>query len=499
MSDRIRPISIAVAALGGQGGGVLAQWIVDLAEANGYMAQSTSVPGVAQRTGATIYYLEIFPRAEAEKAGKDPILALMPVSGDVDIVVASELMEAGRAVMRGFVSPDLTTLITSSHRVYAISEKEAMGDGRADDHEVREAARKAAKRLVLFDMQKAADETGSVISSILFGALAGSGALPFPREAYEETIRQTGKAVKPNLIGFARGFEGAEGKLPDTIEAPVPTSVPRLSDEAFAGRVNALPVPARENAAYGVARLVDYQDRAYADLYLDRLKSLAAKCEAAGDSDHKLMKEAARYLALWMGFEDVIRVADLKTRGERTEKVREEVRAAPGQYFYTVEFFHPRYDEFCDTLPAPIGRAFMKADWLRRLTAPLFAEGRLIQTAKLSGFLPLYFLSKLRRIRRSTLRYKRENGYIEAWLDKLGALAETDYALAAEMAQLPRLIKGYGDTHERGLTRYQAIMAHIDSLKGSADGADRLRALRDAALADEDGQSFHKAISPQAA
>ena len=56
-----RPIKLTIAALGGQGGGVLADWLIEIAEAEDYIAQSTSVPGVAQRTGATIYYLEFFP------------------------------------------------------------------------------------------------------------------------------------------------------------------------------------------------------------------------------------------------------------------------------------------------------------------------------------------------------------------------------------------------------------------------------------------------------
>ena len=49
----------------------------------------------------------------------------MPLPGDVDIVLASELMEAGRAVQRGLVTPDRTTLIASTHRVYSIAEKTA--------------------------------------------------------------------------------------------------------------------------------------------------------------------------------------------------------------------------------------------------------------------------------------------------------------------------------------------------------------------------------------
>ena len=58
-----QPIKIAILAMGGEGGGVLADWIVDMGEANGWYAQTTSVPGVAQRTGATIYYVELFPGA----------------------------------------------------------------------------------------------------------------------------------------------------------------------------------------------------------------------------------------------------------------------------------------------------------------------------------------------------------------------------------------------------------------------------------------------------
>jgi indolepyruvate ferredoxin oxidoreductase, beta subunit len=57
MPSESRPISIAIAALGGQGGGVLADWLVAVAELQGWIAQSTSVPGVAQRTGTTVYYV----------------------------------------------------------------------------------------------------------------------------------------------------------------------------------------------------------------------------------------------------------------------------------------------------------------------------------------------------------------------------------------------------------------------------------------------------------
>src|SRR5262244_2371266 len=205
----VRPITIAVVALGGEGGGVLADWIVDLAQHGGYLAQATSVPGVAQRTGATVYYVELFPKAAAAAAGRGPILALMPVPGDVDVVLASELMEAARAVERGFVTPDKTLLVASTHRVFAMTEKIALADGRAAAAALLAGCRDAARALVAFDMAALADATGSVLSAVLFGALAGSGALPFPRTAFEAAIRRGQVGANSSLAAFAAGFEAA--------------------------------------------------------------------------------------------------------------------------------------------------------------------------------------------------------------------------------------------------------------------------------------------------
>jgi len=165
-------ITIAVLALGGQGGGVLADWILAAANAQGWHTQGTSVPGVAQRTGSTVYYIELFPGGTAAA----PVLAMMPVPGDVDVVIASELMEAGRAILRGFVTAERTTLVASTHRIYAISEKSAMGDGLAASGRIVEAAGQRARRFIGFDMDAAAAAAGSVISSVMLGALAASEA-----------------------------------------------------------------------------------------------------------------------------------------------------------------------------------------------------------------------------------------------------------------------------------------------------------------------------------
>ncbi len=164
MSDRRQrgewPLTIAAQALGGQGGGVLVDWIVDLAEANGFIAQSTSVAGVAQRTGATIYYIEMVPRSALPADGRQPVLAQMPVPGEVDVVIASELMEAGRAVQRGFVTPERTAVIASSHRTFSADEKVVPGNGIADAAAVIQAVREQARRFICADLAALAVAAG---------------------------------------------------------------------------------------------------------------------------------------------------------------------------------------------------------------------------------------------------------------------------------------------------------------------------------------------------
>ncbi|MEM7567682.1 MAG: 2-oxoacid:acceptor oxidoreductase family protein, partial [Pseudomonadota bacterium] len=219
-------VKLAILAVGGQGGGVVTNWVVALAEGQGWYAQATSVAGVAQRTGATIYYVEMVPDAGA----RTPVLSLSPASGDVDIVLAAELMEAGRAIQRGFVTPDRTTLVASSHRALAVGEKEVPGNGILDAAPILDAARQASQHFHTADLETLAVAHGSVISASLFGALAGSGALPFPREAFEETIRRSGKGVEASLRAFDAGFQAVSGQAPDvaieTTEAAEPSLTP---------------------------------------------------------------------------------------------------------------------------------------------------------------------------------------------------------------------------------------------------------------------------------
>jgi len=491
MSDSApRALTIVISAMGGQGGGVLSRWLVDVAEQAGYLAQATSVPGVAQRTGATIYYIELFPKAAAEAAGKDPVLALMPIPGQVDLLIAAELVEAGRAVLRGLITPDRTTVVASSHREYSVAEKVVPGDGIADSGKILEALESAAKQCATFDMSHHAAATSSVISSVLLGAVASAGRLPFERNDFEAAIQRSGIAVERSLAGFAAGFAaaargaGEEATLPPLqVERPVPAST---RGRAVLERINqTFPEVARPLVVEGARRVADYQDLRYAEAYLDHLEPILALDDGGDDGSYRLTTETARHLALWMSYEDAARVADLKIRSERFERMREEVAAEPGQLVYPVEFMHPSVQELSDALPAPLGRFIMERDGVRTAVDKLINRGRHVSTGKLRGFVMLSCVASLRRLRRQSYRYQREMLHIHAWLARVADAAASDYDLAVEIARCQRLIKGYGDTHARGMRNFDAIMTAIPGLRASNDAASAVRTLSEVALADE--------------
>ena len=505
LENRERPISIAMLALGGQGGGVLTKWLVDTAEANGYIAQSTYVAGVAQRTGTTVYCVEMFPKDRVESIGKEPVFTPYPVPGDVDLVIAGEMAETGRAIQKGFVTPNITTLIASSHRDYSIVEKSALGDGIIDQAPVAKAAGKAAKKFVCFDMQAVADETGSVISSVLLGAIAGTAALPFNRDAYQTTIRQTGKAVETNLKGFAVGYERATSVArpePSTSAVAEPAAMPPAASqgpngEALASRIAAeFPEPVRNVALHGTLRTLDYQDRDYASSYLDLLNDmLAADRSSGGDArNYALTTEVARQLALQMCYEDTIRVAELKTRGDRIDRIREQVAAEADQPAHVVEYFHPRLEEICDTLPAFLGSFILRSDVIQKAMAPFLKNGRNITTTNISGFLMLHMLAKFKRWRRGTYRFRVQQSLIDDWLRRVNEAATEDYDYALSIAQCIGIVKGYGDTYQRGLTRYRVT---VDTVSQMATGnrAELVRRLHNAALADEEGRLFSETLA----
>jgi indolepyruvate ferredoxin oxidoreductase alpha subunit len=494
-----RPITLLIAALGGEGGGVLTDWIVLAAAELGLPAQSTSIPGVAQRTGATTYYIEIVPTPWTALGGKRPVLALTPGIGDIDLYVASELMEGARGVAAGFVTAERTTAIASTSRFYAMNEKIAMGDGRYDSDRLVQAIEANARETLLFDMDALAKENGAIVSSVMLGAIAASGRLPIPAEAFEAAIRADGKAVEANLRGFRAGVAAARRR--NTFVA-TDAGKRRASDAAgfdvLERRVAQAPTAAQEVMREGVRRLAAYQDAAYARLYLDRLEPVAAADAQAG-SGGKLLRETARHLAVRMSFEDVIRVAQAKIDPARFARIAAELKLNPGEPHTITEFLKPGIEEMCSVLPPGVARRMIamseRRGWLGRAY-----WGMELKTTSISGYLRMRLLAGLQRWRRRTHRYAEEQARIESWLALIREAASRSAELAIEVAECARLIKGYGDTHKRGLYNYGLIVERVirPALAGdlpTARAADAVASARTAALLDPDGEALAKCLA----
>ena len=359
-------------------------------------------------------------------------------------------------------------------------------------------AEKAAKKFVCFDMQATADEAGSVISSVLLGAIAATGALPFSRETFEESIRLAGRAVEANLRGFANGYE--RGSAGFSLAQAVPVEAAKTTGpngEALANRIaGSLPEIAGTVALHGALRALDFQDADYAHAYVDQIEAMLQADRACGGEERgfALTREVARQLALQMCYEDTIRVADLKTRRHRHERIREHVAAAPGQPMYVAEYFHPRVEEICDTLPAPIAEFVLRSPGLKRVIGAVFSKGRIVKTTKIGGFMMLDMLSRMRRWRRATYRYKVQQRLIGEWLESVRNALGEDYDYALSLARCIEIVKGYGDTYQRGLTRFRTTVDAVQE-SVSADRAADVRRLHTAALADEKGLVFDDAVS----
>jgi len=177
-----------------------------------------------------------------------------------------------------------------------------------------------------------------------------------------------------------------------------------------------------------------------------------------------------------------MRVAQQKVRAGRMAAVRTEVNAQPGQIMHVTEYMHPRWQELCDTLPAGLGRRLAREGIAKRLLAPLFEKGRHVRTTSVFWFVMLIVLAARRRSRRGTLRFAEENARIEAWLAAITDAARDDIPAAIELARCQNLIKGYGETHARGLRKFSEVMSAYQALGHDTGKATALRALREQAL-----------------
>jgi indolepyruvate ferredoxin oxidoreductase beta subunit len=495
-----QPISILLCALGGEGGGVLADWLVDVARHAGHPAQATSIPGVAQRTGATTYYLEVYPLPHSQLQGRLPVLGLNPLPGRLDALVSSELLETARQIGHGLASADRTLVISASSRALTTAEKMTMGDGRRPEGPLLDVVAAHSLRHHVMDMASLCQQSGTLVSAVMLGAIAGSGLLPFSRDHYETVLAGPGKAAQASLRGFALAYDlvTRQREQAQYVEQVMKPSAP-VAAAALPADV-AAKFPAVLHPLMGLAhqRLVEYQGPAYARLYVQRLERLLTAESTSADTTYPVTAEATRWLALWMAFDDIIRVADLKSRASRWDRVTQEVKAQEGDVLKVYDHFKPGVPELAALLPQGLANKLLRWDRARvaRGQAPWSMPLKVARHA-LWGMASLRLLASLRVLRPWGSRYATEQALIEEWLGGIEAATSVSPALGLELARCGQLIKGYGSTNERGKDNLLHILRHVcgpASAVPLAEQAAAVARIRQAALQDEAGQALDQAL-----
>ncbi|MGB2692214.1 MAG: indolepyruvate oxidoreductase subunit beta family protein [Thermodesulfobacteriota bacterium] len=472
-------IKILIPAVGGQGGGVLTEWVVQAFFLEDFDAQGISLPGLSQRGGSTVYYLEAHPKPESE--GKSIIFAQFPVPGEVDIILAQEFLELGRALELGYGS-DKTTIVTSSHRVYSTLEKMPIGSGVYSDENLRKLAAGFSSRFIELNALELAKKNGMdelAVNAILLGALSASGAVPIEKKSFVRSIEMVGVATNASLKAFEVGWEYAYNNNQSSINQSAEWSsfINERADklegsekEEYMARISKIeseyPDNMKEILAESVYRLIDYQDLAYADKYLNEVNSIKLIDSETKGTNFILTEQFAKNLALLMSYEDGIRVAELKIKSDRFKRIREEMRLKDDQVFHVVDYLKPDAEEIYGLLPnilvVPVlsftqSRLFKKI-WKRK--KPL-TMGQTPVTNSFSGYMRMWMLTKIKFLRPYSFRYKKEYKVIKAYKEAIIKYASYDYKVACLVAKSGQMVKGYGKVRRRTMDAFFRFVDNI--------------------------------------
>jgi len=479
-----------VAAVGGQGGQLFSQWLFDAAKIAGFAPVGVGLPGLSQREGATVYYLEFFARPE-ETAFFSPF----PEKGRVQVLIGLELLELLRALREGYLADD-GAVVGSTHRVLTADEKLPLKGGFITAEQVLPLLQQMGRRCVVFDAVQAAGLAGlseRAANAILFGALAASGILPFPPDAFRRAIEHYGVAVAFNLRAFEFGMRFREWQ-----------AQLRASDGAAADEWASLPEPKLPidiqrrmetlsvddelamTLRYAARWLCHYQDARYFAKYLDKVQAIYEQ-ERGRDGDLLVTKEVARILALRMAYEDAVRVAQLKTERQRFARLRKEHRLSDDTVYRVVDFFSPDWDELTGLLPLRMTNDQCINDqcvndqchndqcgndqWAMPLLPSQAEELRRpalqlrVETSSLSGYLLVRALLLFKPLRPYSRRFRKEWAAIEAWLEAVREAMDVDRDLAFLVARSGEMVRGYGRTRRKTLAAWHAFMAFLKTLQ----------------------------------
>ncbi len=488
---------------------MLTQWVVDAARLSGFPVQATSIPGVAQRTGATTYYIEIYPDLVKDLGHQEIVFGLNPLPGQLDLLISSELLEAARQVSNGMSSSEKTMVISSTGRVLTTAEKMHLGDGRVDSKQLISLIEQFSHSNYFVDMVSMTHQASTVISSVMLGCMASSGLLPMGIEAYKKVIGESTQAQKASLKGFNLGLQSIENQKQqlaylDSVLNPTDSYLNK--NQISSSGTSTLPNERKERYPKAVHDFLDlafqrvksYQNQAYAELFLSRLDRICDAEQKHQSGSHVVTLESLKRLAVLMCFDDLVHVARLKMSDSRFERVSKEARVGENDLLKIYDHFKPGVEELAAMLPVDIAKSLLswsarrQSKGLSALSLPLKLGSHTIH-----GLLTLKLLAACKFLRPMSSRYQDEQVLIDKWVNQVEEGAKRSVNLGLEIAKCASLIKGYGSTHARSRENFSHILDHMVNSLQFEDAqacANAISLARNAAMKDEGGKGFDQTM-----
>jgi indolepyruvate ferredoxin oxidoreductase beta subunit len=459
----------------------------------GWRATSIGLLGLSQRAGTVTYYCEAVPGQ-----GKAPITSVFATPGDVDLLIGQEFLELGRLVFGGFAAPGCS-IIGNSTRYLTTMEKMPAEGGIYDSSVIAKAVEGLApERHYIVDAQRLVTEAGLPMltsNALLLGAAIASPAFDLPRESFHQAIRDSEVNVKANIAAFDLGYDRVkDGTLPRMMvegravqdggelarqrRGRLPDAKRAAYDKMLTDAVSRYGEKLHMVLAESLYRLIDYQDVAYAEDYLQRLGRMAGR---KGADSPQLLAAYAQHLGNWMTYEDVARVAQLKTRPERFARIQRDFGVTTQRYVVT-DYLVPDMEQILGGLPRPLARI---VETVGRLFVSDLDKKKFpmrVQTTGAWGHMLMRSIAVLKATRRYSRRYEQEQALLSRWEDVIVKMASKNSRLGILAADAGRLVKGYGRVRQDALTDFWAFLeeglprvadlamtdAEIDDLGGRA-------------------------------
>jgi len=432
-------MKILIPSVGGMGVGVLVEWLSVAAILEGLKPSVLNLPGVSQRTGRTLSYIEI--RENDDNKPFSPF----PEKGGLDIIISQDFLELIRILKEGYGGRGCN-IIGTTYRYYTTHEKLSLKRDFYTYEYFKGVIVENSKEHIVVDIHKMGIQ--DFRNAHLLGILCYSGYLPsIRRESYERAIRHVGIDVEGNLRDFGVGYELLNGdrgitdgkmiesELDSLAEGFIKESIKRL-ESVYGNRLKEILIEA-------VRQLTGYQDTKYSEFYIRRVLDLNLYIrETVGETNeyNELMEEFAKVLVVRMMYEDVIRVAERKVSEERFKRIERLYRINKNEVFWVKDFFRPDLDELYGILPYSIGKMID-----RILSRHKFSWKTTINTTHIFGFLMLKSMSKIRFLRKWSFRYRKENNLIENYIDHVKQCLKQGLDSAILAAKGGTIVRGYGE------------------------------------------------------